>query len=75
MFDGWELNGKVFPGQEDHQLSLDQRSNPHCQGRGFQPFLSSQNATLVSFKIPTPGQGFKLRVRFHPNPERNSPLT
>ena len=75
MFDGWELNGKVFPGQEDHQLSLDQRSNPHCSGRGFQPFLSSQNAALVSFKIPTPGQGFKLRVRFHPNPERNSPLT
>ena len=74
MFDGWELNGKVFPGLEDHQLSLDQRSSPLCSGRQAGPgasLLSSQNAALVSFKIPSPGQGFKLRVSFHPNPRRN----
>ena len=72
LFDGWELNGKVFPGLEDHQLSLEQRSSPLCSGRHRgASLLSSQNAALVSFKIPSPGQGFKLRVSFHPNPRRN----
>ena len=72
MFDGWELNGKVFPGLDDHHLSLDQRSSPLCSARHRgASLLSSQNAALVSFKIPSPGQGFKLRVSFHPNPRRN----
>ena len=72
LFDGWELNGKVFPGLEDHQLSLDERSSPLCSGRHKRASLvSSQNAALASFKIPTAGQGFKLRVSFHPNPRRN----
>ena len=73
MFDGWELNGNVFPGGEDHHLSLEDRSHPICSGHGSQhKFVSSQNAALVSFKIPTAGQGFKLRVTYRPNPDSNS---
>ena len=70
MFDGWELNGNVFPGLEDHHLSLEQRSRALCNGNvGVTKFVSSQNAALVSFNIPTTGQGFKIRVKYHPNPE------
>ena len=62
----------MFPGLEDHQLSLDERSSPLCSGRHPGASLrSSQNAALVSFRIPTAGQGFRLRVSFHPNPRRN----
>jgi len=70
LFDGWELNGNVFPGNDDHHLDLDQRSHPICTGdsSNVRRLLSSQNAALISFKIPTPGQGFKLRVNYHPNP-------
>ena len=70
MFDGWELNGNVFPGHEDHHLSLEQRSRALCSGSGDKSkFVSSQNAALVSFNIPTAGQGFRLRVTYHPNPD------
>ena len=72
MFDGWELNGNVFPGEHDHSLSLDQRSRAQCSGLGatnYKKFTSHQNAALASFKIPTPGQGFKIRVTYHPNPD------
>ena len=56
----------------EEQLSLEQRSSPLCSGRHRgASLLSSQNAALVSFRIPSPGQGFKLRVSFHPNPRRN----
>jgi len=69
LFDGWELNGNVFPGGEDHHLSLEDRSHPKCSGSGKTKFVSSQNAALVSFKIPAPGQGFKIRVTYRPNPD------
>ena len=71
LFDGWELNGKVFPGEDDHEMSLDQRSHVMCSGKQTRSrrFLSSQNAALISYKIPTPGQGFKIRVTYHPNPD------
>ena len=56
-----------------------------CSGAATQRqtrFISSQNAALVSFNIPTPGQGFRVRVTHHPNPdskgdteEETSPLT
>ena len=77
MFDGWELNGNVFPGEHDHSMSLDERSRAQCSGLGatsFKKFMSSQNAALVSFKIPTSGQGFKIRVTYHPNPDSNMVL-
>lgn len=68
VFDGWELNGNVFPNAEDHSLSLDQRSQEFCGGRGEgQVFTSSQNAALVSFSIRKPGQGFRLSVRYIEN--------
>ena len=72
MFDGWELNGNVFPGEADHTMSLEMRSRAHCSGLGAatnKKFRSNQNAALVSFKIPTLGQGFKIRVSYHPNPD------
>jgi len=60
----------VFPGIDDHEHDLDQRSHAICSGdnSGVRRLLSSQNAALISFKIPTPGQGFKIRVNYHPNP-------
>ena len=68
MFDGWELNGNVFPGPEDHHMSLEERSRALCSASAVTTkFISSQNAALVSFNIPTPGQGFKIRVKYHPN--------
>ena len=68
MFDGWELNGNVFPGPEDHHMSLEERSSALCSASAVTTkFISSQNAALVSFNIPTPGQGFKIRVKYHPN--------
>ena len=70
MFDGWELNGNVFPGEEDHLLSMEQRSHAVCSGKTVsRRFTSSQNAALISYKIPRAGQGFKIRVRYHPNPD------
>ena len=53
MFDGWELNGNVFPGLKDHHLSLEERSRALCNGNvGHTKFVSSQNAALVSINIP-----------------------
>jgi len=68
VFDGWELNGNVFPSAEDHALSLDQRSEEFCGNRRqAKVFTSSQNAALVSFSIPKPGEGFRLSVRYIEN--------
>jgi len=69
VFDGWELNGNVFPGESDHQLRMDDRSKILCNSgygekKAKRVFVSHQNAALVSFKIPEVGQGFKLSVRF-----------
>ena len=75
MFDGWELNGNVFPGHEDHHLTLEERSRALCSGSGAKTkFVSSQNAALVSFNIPTVGQGFKIRVTYHPNSDSKNTL-
>jgi len=68
VFDGWELNGNVFPGEDDHSLDVDARSTLLCSGNSHKKvFVSSQNAALVSFKIPKQGQGFRISVKFIPN--------
>jgi len=68
VFDGWELNGNVFPGEDDHHLDVDARSTLLCSGNSEKKvFVSSQNAALVSFKIPKEGQGFRISVQYIPN--------
>jgi len=68
VFDGWELNGNVFPGDDDHALDVEDRSHLLCSGTATKNvFLSSQNAALVSFKIPKVGQGFRISVKYIPN--------
>jgi hypothetical protein len=32
--------------------------------------VSSQNAALVSYRVPRAGQGFTVSVKFLPNPDR-----
>ena len=32
--------------------------------------MSGQNAALVSYKIPSPGQGFKVQIKAVNNPDR-----
>ena len=36
----------------------------------IQRWVSQQNAALVSFRIPSPGQGFTLTIRSRYNPDR-----
>jgi len=68
VFDGWELNGNVFPSPEDHILPMEKRSAELCDEVGPRKvFISNQNAALVSFNIPTPGEGFRLSVRYLEN--------
>ena len=74
VFDGWELNGNVFPGADDHPLGVDDRSNLLCSGSASKKvFVSSQNAALVSFKIPKAGQGFRISVKYITNEDRKAP--
>lgn len=71
FFDGWELNGHVIPPVEDHPLSIKQRSGNICSSKmSKRTYVSSQNAALVSFNVPTPGQGFVISIKIldHPNP-------
>ena len=30
FFDGWEMNGKIFPGNEDHSKSVRERNHELC---------------------------------------------
>jgi len=70
VFDGWELNGNVFPSPLDHEQPLEDRSTTHCnQQKSQQVFVSGQNAALVSYKIPSPGQGFKVQIKAVNNPD------
>lgn len=71
MFDGWELQGELFPGAYDHERDLAQRYTMYCGSQQPQKlFVSSQNVALIQFKIPQPGEGFKLIVNFKKNPQR-----
>lgn len=70
IFDGWELEGQLFPSVYDHELDLAQRYKMYCGAQ--QPakmFVSSQNVALIQFKIPNPGEGFKVIVNFKKNPQ------
>jgi len=70
VFDGWELNGNVFPGENDHSLGVEDRSTLLCSGKTQKKiFVSNQNAALVSFKIPEVGQGFRVSVKYIKNPD------
>lgn len=76
FFDGWELDGKYFPNEVDHEKSLSQRSHEFCTNNAEWPFRqlrkrfrSSQNAALLQYRIPSRGS-FVATVKFIENPER-----
>lgn len=76
FFDGWELDGKYFPNEIDHEKSLSQRSHEFCTNNAEWPFRqlrkrfrSSQNAALLQYRIPVRGS-FVATVKFIENPER-----
>ena len=76
FFDGWEMNGKVFPSEFDHALPMSSRAQEMC-GRAEErvnlpTMYSSQNAALLQFRVPNRGGGFAFRVSFVHNPERES---
>lgn len=71
LVDGWELQGELFPSPEEAEGGLDAQYKTFC-GAAAPPtlFTSSQNVALVQFRVPRAGQGFRVRVRFLRNPER-----
>ena len=76
FFDGWEMNGKIFPSADDHALPMSSRAQEMC-GRavervGLPTMFSSQNAALIQFRVPNRGEGFSFRVTFVQNPDRES---
>ena len=67
------MNGELFPSAEDHELPLDERAAAYCgqqQVNSDGPFLASQNAALVQYRIAHVGQSFSVRVTFVKNPKR-----
>lgn len=70
ILDGWELNGSVFPDTNDHELPMSYRVTEMCNERmpRKRRFISSQNAALIQYLIPSKGKGFSFRVRFVSNP-------
>ncbi|XP_060558622.1 corticotropin-releasing factor-binding protein-like [Ruditapes philippinarum] len=68
--DGWELQGDLFPSENDHTLSLAERYHMYCgETRPKKIFISSQNVALIQFRLPNPGEGFKVFVNFKKNPQ------
>ena len=71
VVDGWELNGQFFPGASDHLLPKSRRYHEYCNNKPVgRIFRMSQNAGLIEFRLPIRGEGFKIRVKFLPNPKR-----
>lgn len=69
VIDGWELNGRFFPSEADHQLPRDKRYEEFCGTRSpRKTFLTSQNVGLIEFRIPIQTQGFRIQVKFRDNP-------
>lgn len=70
VVDGWELQGELFPSPDDVEGGLHAQYRTYC-GRRSPPavFTASQNAALIQFRVPTPGQGFRATVRFLRNPQ------
>ena len=71
VIDGWEMNGQFFPGADDHAKPRHNRYREYCGIRvPMYKFTASQNVGLIEFRIPEPGDGFMVRVRFRDNPFR-----
>jgi len=71
FFDGWEMNGHIFPSEDDHKHSLKERvaemyKETFPNNQIFR-VRSTQNVALIQYRIPVDSQGFIFRVSFEPN--------
>ncbi|XP_050421765.1 corticotropin-releasing factor-binding protein [Adelges cooleyi] len=67
--DGWELNGQLFPNENDHPKATEDRFYEICGSkRPKQVLKSSQNAALIQYRVPRRGNGFSFYVSFINNP-------
>ncbi|XP_064119163.1 corticotropin-releasing factor-binding protein-like [Macrobrachium nipponense] len=64
--DGWELGGEVFPSEMD--APLEGRFHEFCGKLKKKEFMSTGNAALIQYRIPTRGNGFKITVKYTKNP-------
>lgn len=64
------MNGQVFPSELDHPLPGNDRFAEFCNKPVARTFISSQNAALIQYRIPTKGNGFTVFVRHRKNPTR-----
>lgn len=70
VMDGWELSGQFFPGLADHPKPLERRYHNFCgTKKPHKIFRMSQNVGLLEFRVPIPGDGFSVTVRFIENPK------
>ena len=71
VVDGWELNGQFFPGVHDHEVPREARYHEFCGPiKPRKKFRLAQNVGLLEYRIPTPGQGFIVKVKYVENPKR-----
>lgn len=76
IIDGWELSGQFFPGIEDHLKPRDARYHEYCgHVKPRRTYRMSQNVGSILYRIPSPGQGFAVRVKFIENPKRKFALS
>lgn len=69
MFDGWILNGDVFPSTHDHSLTLGERYVDYCTSGMTQGlFQSSQNVAMMLFRVHTANRGFSVTLKKLINP-------
>lgn len=74
--DGWELNGQIFPNEQDHPKPIYDRFFEICGSKKpKQIFKSSQNAALIQYRVPRRGNGFSFYVSFINNPTRKYDTT
>lgn len=66
FFDGWEMNGHIFPSEYDHSHTIDSRVVQLCSEtfplRRRLRLSSSQNVALLQYKIQELGEGFVFKV-------------
>jgi len=66
FFDGWEMNGYIFPAESDHEHHLTDRVVSLCKEnfpkRRDLRLRSKQNVALLQYRIPRAGEGFVFRV-------------
>ncbi|XP_071941315.1 corticotropin-releasing factor-binding protein-like [Antedon mediterranea] len=67
IFDGWKLGGAVFPSEEEHAYSMENRQFEACGEDSDSVFISSQNVAMLSF--PTNIGSFKITFRTRKNPK------